>query len=249
VPPPRAAVLLAAGEGRRLGGDKPLARLRGRPLAWYPLSVLHLLGAAEFAIVTRRGLAAELRRLAESIAGPASVLVVVNEEPWRENGYSLLLGLEALAAEALVSMSDHVYSPLLAARVADTAPRWSLYRVGCDREPCCVDLDEATKVLEAGGRVAAQSKSLRRWSCVDTGVHAAAPALLLRDAASLLSRRENGVIRLNALVSLLGAMGAASAAPAHGLPWLEVDTPEDLEAAEKGGNRWVVDHVLAWLHA
>jgi 1L-myo-inositol 1-phosphate cytidylyltransferase len=145
---PRLAAVLAAGEARRLGGRKPLARLHGRPLAWYPVSVLHLLGAAEFIVVTRPDLAPELRGLVESVAGSGSATVVVNNEPWRENGYSLLLAAREAgpAATLWVSMSDHVYSPLLAARVAAQHPGRG-YTVACDREPCCIDTGEATRVL------------------------------------------------------------------------------------------------------
>jgi len=245
--PLRAAVLLAAGEGRRLGGRKPLARLRGRPLAWYPVSVLHLLGVTEFVVVTRRELAAEMRRLVETVAGPGSAMVVVNTEPWRENGHSLLLGLREIAwSPAAVSMSDHVYSPRLAARVAAHRWPWAEYVTGCDREPCCVDTGEATRVLAMEPREEAHGKHLERWTCIDTGVHAAYPGPLLAEAAVRARRR--GVLSLNALLDTTAKMGAAATAPAHGLPWLEVDTPLDLEEAEKGRNRWVVDHVLEWLY-
>ena len=242
------AVLLAAGEGRRLGGRKPLARLRGRPLAWYPVSVLHLLGVTEFVIVTRGELASELRGLVEMVAGAGSAVVVVNREPWRENGYSLLLGLREADGEAvLVSMSDHVYSPRLAARVAATAYPWALYVTGCDASPCCVDTDEATKVLAAGPVEVAHGKGLPRWTCIDTGVHLARSGPLLLEAARLTCRLNEGVLGLNSLLDTLARLGMASTSRVDGLPWLEVDTPGDLEEAESGRNRWVVDHVLEWL--
>ena len=65
----RTAIVLAAGEGRRLGGRKIFVKVRGRPLIWYPLTVLHLIGVGEFFIVTRREYISDLSRVVSSIAG------------------------------------------------------------------------------------------------------------------------------------------------------------------------------------
>ncbi len=248
---PRTAVLLAAGAGERLGGRKPLRPLLGRPLAWYPVSVLHLLGVSEFIVVTVRGLAGELRGLVESVAGRGSASIVVNEEQWRENGWSLLLGAwEAGVDTAMVSMSDHVYSPLVAARVADALPGDGGYVVGCDAEPGWVDVGEATRVLAEPPLAASIGKGLEPWSCIDNGVHALGlDTLTLREAAALVSGLRGGVVRLNELLSVLASRGRlVRVADCTGLPWLEVDTPRDLERAEKGPGRRVVEHVLGWLH-
>ena len=247
---PRTAILLAAGAGERIGGRKPLRKLLGRPLAWYPVSVLHLLGVSEFVVVTTRGLAGELRGLVESVAGRGSARVVVNEEQWRENGWSLLLGAgEAGAGEAVVSMSDHVYSPLVAERVAASPPSRG-YVVGCDAEPGWVDVSEATRVLAEPPLAAAVAKGLEPWSCIDNGVHALRlDPLILREAAALVSGQRGGVVRLNELLTALASRGRlVYVADCTGLPWLEVDTPGDLERAEKGPGRRVVEHVLHWLH-
>ncbi len=247
----RTAVLLAAGEGRRLGGRKPLVGLRGRPLAWYPVSVLHLLGVVEFIVVTRGQLARELRRLVEEVAGPGSAQVVVNSEPWRENGWSLILGLEEACSgspcSTMVSMSDHVYSPRLAARLLYfQGPRG--YLVGCDREPQFIDTGEATRVSAVGGVVTRMSKRLRHWFCADTGVHRVErlPPGILEEAAR--TGGEWPVARLAGLVSSLGSIGLAWTVDVTGLPWTEVDTPEDLREAEEGERSRVVDEVLSWLH-
>jgi molybdopterin-guanine dinucleotide biosynthesis protein A len=41
IPEPPVGVVLAGGLGRRLGGDKAIVELEGRPLALYPLEALH----------------------------------------------------------------------------------------------------------------------------------------------------------------------------------------------------------------
>ncbi|BES80895.1 NTP transferase domain-containing protein [Pyrodictium abyssi] len=246
----RYAVLLAAGLGTRLGGPKPLVRLHGRPLAWYPLSVLHLVGASEACIVTRSELASELRGLAESIYGSGSVHVVVNSEPWRENGYSLVLASRLCPCPGdepvYVSMSDHVYSPLVPARLE--APRWALYSIAGDREPVYVDADEATKILAVGGIGYAVGKGLRLWSHVDMGVHAARLGAI-RETAELVMAGSQGVLGLNMLTDTIARLGGLHVSEASGLPWTEIDTPMDLEEAEKGPRRRVVEHVLSWFRS
>ncbi len=246
--PPRVALLLAAGEARRLGGRKPLVRVAGRPLAWYPLAVLHLLGAREAVVVARRDLAGELRALAESVYGPGSVDVVVNTEPWRENGYSLLLGLQRLQGEpALVTMSDHLYTPLLPARLGEPPGGRGGYRVACDREPRFVDVEEATKVKTLGRLVAEVSKAAEPWACIDTGVHLA--HLRPEDAAEHASTLGE-VVKLNSLLTEIAVRaGVVEAEPLEGAPWTEVDTPEDLHAVEKGERSRVLREVLRWLHS
>ena len=245
----RYAVLLAAGLGTRLGGPKPLVRLHGRPLAWYPLSVLHLVGASEVCIVTRSELASVVRELAGSIYGSGSVNVVVNSEPWRENGYSLVLASWLCPCPrdepVYVSMSDHVYSPLVPARLE--APRWALYSIAGDSEPAYVDADEATKILAANGIGYAVGKELRLWSHVDMGVHATRLGAIL-EAARLVMAENQDVLGLNMLTDMLARLGGLHVSEASGLPWTEIDTPMDLEEAEKGSRRRVVEHVLSWLH-
>ena len=240
-------VVLAAGEGRRLGGRKPLVKLHGRPLAWYPLSILHLAGAAEAIVVARPGLEAELERVAASVYGSSAVEVVVNTEAWRENGYSLLLALERLGCgEALVSMADHVYHPAIPFRLLDAAPAWAAYTVSCDLEPCCIDTGEATLVQATPPLLHRSSKHLPRWRCVDAGVHLAQRPRSVGEAAATAASRD-GRLGLSGLVTSLAHLGEAAVAEFRGLPWLEVDTPRDLWEAERGTGRSVVLEVLSWL--
>jgi molybdopterin-guanine dinucleotide biosynthesis protein A len=53
IPEPPVGVVLAGGLGRRLGGDKAIVELEGRPLALYPLEALHEV-CDEVAVVAKR---------------------------------------------------------------------------------------------------------------------------------------------------------------------------------------------------
>src|SRR3954463_162362 len=52
-PEPPVGVVLAGGLGRRLGGDKAIVELEGRPLALYPLEALHEV-CDQVAVVAKR---------------------------------------------------------------------------------------------------------------------------------------------------------------------------------------------------
>ncbi|ABM80022.1 NTP transferase domain-containing protein [Hyperthermus butylicus] len=246
---PRLAVLLAAGLGTRLGGKpKPLLRVAGRPLAWYPLSVLHLAGAREACIVTRSEIADELRGLASSIYGGGSVTVVVNPEPERENGYSLLLAATEcpllVSEPAYVSMTDHIYSPLIPVR-AGYSVQTGYYMIAGDSEPCCIDIDEATFVKAVLPRGYDVGKGIAWWTHVDTGVHVYA-----LDSSELQAVAAGEyTVKLNTITSRLAQRGRLLVADVSCLPWTEIDTPRDLEEAERGQRRWVIRHVEEWLRS
>ncbi len=241
----RTAIVLAAGEGRRLGGRKIFVKVRGRPLIWYPLTVLHLIGVSEFFIVTRREYISDLSRVVSSIAGSNSFDIIVNEEVWRENGHSLVLGLKRLGPRhAIVSMSDHVYSPVIPLRVAAGYRGWEVYSVGCDAAPGYVDVDEATKISATPPLLHSVGKGLESWLCIDVGVHAVHDARYMANEALFAYKR--GVLRLNTLVRHVASKKVVRVEIFKGIPWTEIDTPRDLEEAEKGVRRGVIDHVISW---
>ncbi|HET6577871.1 MAG TPA: NTP transferase domain-containing protein [Gemmatimonadales bacterium] len=94
-----AAVILAAGGGRRFGGRKLLAPLHGRPLVAYVLELVRR--ACDVGLVTGGHLvmAGGDAALAE-LARAAGVRTVANDAPDRGLSSSLRLGLAALGADA-----------------------------------------------------------------------------------------------------------------------------------------------------
>jgi CTP:molybdopterin cytidylyltransferase MocA len=105
------ALVLAAGEGRRFGGDKLEARLRGRPLLDHVLEVVRAArarGLLEGGVVVLRVGAAAAARVEAAGLEPAE-----NAEPAAGLSRSLKLGLDRLealpgapAAAAMVFLAD-----------------------------------------------------------------------------------------------------------------------------------------------
>lgn len=115
-------IVLAAGEGRRFGGPKQLAELRGRPLVEHALAAMFAVPAIE-RIVVVLGAEAGLIRDQADLDG-ADVVVA---EDWREGiSASLRVGVAALAdAEAVVVLlaDQPLITPQVIAAVVDLADR------------------------------------------------------------------------------------------------------------------------------
>ena len=106
-----AGLVLAAGEGRRFGGPKQLARLDGRPLVEHALAAL---AGLDRVVVVLGAHAADVRRDAD--LGAAEVVVC---DDWAEGmSASLRAGLEALRGEeeVVIVLADQ---PFITAAVVE----------------------------------------------------------------------------------------------------------------------------------
>ena len=249
---PRIAVILAAGSGTRIGYPKAVLEVLGSPLITYPLSVLQIVGVKMFCIVTRRDLASRVEEHAvETLGSPHDFTIVINDEPERENGFSLLLAARecpwGLYEPAFISMVDHIYPPLLAQRVAMSGSNHNKYYViGGDREALYVDEEEATKLLvDASMAIRRLGKSISSWTHLDTGLHLAY-RFAVELSYELLGRPYR--VALNDLTSTLALHGMLYLADVSGIPWKDIDTREDLESIERGSSRAVLDTVREWVY-
>ncbi len=228
------AVILAAGAGTRLrrGADdppKPLTELLGLTLVERAVRSCCAAGVEDFVVVVGyRGdeLAPYLRTLGEDIGVR---LRVAESRDWElGNGASALACEPYVTGEFFVIMSDHVFAPQFLDRLLERDDERRACALVVDRDLDNIrDLPEATKVRLGNGRITAIGKQLTSFDAVDTGVFLCQPALFdaLRQAA------ERGRHAFGDAVQLLAARGEVSWAPAAGLFWQDIDTPEDLDFA------------------
>ncbi|RLF06389.1 MAG: hypothetical protein DRK00_01745 [Thermoprotei archaeon] len=244
------ALILAAGLGTRLGalakGAKFSVEVRSRPLISYPLTSLLLAGVERIHVVVNPSGMERLERVLASLGYADFVNVVVNEEPWRENGYSLLVGASQLDADSFfVSMSDHIYPIELPMRLREVAEAWrdAAVVVAGDRAPSYINVREAT-LIDAGGGLEVKriGKSLERWDFVDAGV------FIMRREVIRVAREiacERDVVKLSDIVNAAVERGMrAVVADITGIPWTEVDTPEDYFLVNSGPRSVVVEEVI-----
>jgi molybdenum cofactor cytidylyltransferase len=128
-------IVLAAGEGRRFGGTKQLARLRGRPLLSYPVEAMLSVPAIWPVVVVLGHAAAEIRAAVE--LGDAEP-VVCSDWPDGQSA-SLRAGIAALGDvdAAVVTLGDQPFiTPQVIAGVLDIDDRYhDAVRATYDGEP------------------------------------------------------------------------------------------------------------------
>ena len=241
-PAPR-ALILAAGVGQRLGTDhasgqhppKALLRFAGRSLLARHLAILRGLGVHDVTLVLGYGEAAIRAELRALGGDPAAV--VVNPDFRRGSVISLHAGRAVLRGGAPVILmdADVLYDARLLARLLGSAlPNCLL--LDRDIEPG----DEPVKLCIARGQIVDFHKRPSRpyqWHGESVGFFRLAPDA----AAELAARAEDYVasgrggmeyeepIRDMILASPPGRFGFEDIS---GLPWTEIDFPEDVAKAQ-----------------
>jgi nicotine blue oxidoreductase len=173
-----AGILLAAGEGRRFGGVKALARVDGRLLVEHTLAMLRD-GGCEPVVVVLGAAAGDVRRTADLDGGH-----VVVAERWREGqSESLRAGLAAAtgSAAAVVALVDQPW--IGAAAVHRLIEEWRAGATvvvatydGAPRNPVLFDASTWAELSAAltgdeGGRswLRAHPELVAAVDCSDTG--------------------------------------------------------------------------------
>ncbi|MEQ1871592.1 MAG: NTP transferase domain-containing protein [Vicinamibacterales bacterium] len=227
-------VILAAGTGTRLAdarGDvpKPLMPVAGVPLIRHALD--HALSAGcEDAVIVIGHDAARVRAAIEALHHPLALTFVTTPDPALPNGVSLLASEPVTRPRFFLQMVDHLFAePTLQALVAEPFAAREGGRVLVDGAPVNLDLDDATKVQLVGRRVLAIGKGLEQWDAIDAGCFALTHAVYdaLRKAPAGEPRSVSSGMRQLVLD------GALTAVDVRGVPWMDVDTPADREAAER----------------
>lgn len=235
----RAAVILAAGTGTRLQAQavsKCLVEVSGRPLLLWILEAVRDAGF-ERAVLVLGDRSEEVRATLRSLPQPLPLPLrtVVAADARLGNGATARAaeqGLESDDASFALLMGDHLIGAEHLRRVLRRARSCAgaavLGTAPVDAEQ--IDLDDATKVaLDDGGRITAINKQLEHYDGIDTGVFVYDREIF----ACLAAAAKEGQHALTAGNALLASRGLLYAAPVGRLRWQDVDTPQDLAAAER----------------
>lgn len=232
--PARDAVVLAAGNGDRFQNgtrhSKLLHSVAGQPLILRTLHSAASAGITSFEIVL--GYEADDVRAVVERGAPRGTAVhfTFNPEWHLENGVSALAVRDRLLSRRFaLLMGDHLFeAPVLARlRTLRTAADESILAV--DTRPASAELAaEATKVRLDGDRIVAIGKDLEHYDALDTGLFVCAPVLF--DA--LAEARTSGDTTLSGGIRQLAARRLMRAADVGTALWQDIDTMDDLEAAE-----------------
>jgi choline kinase len=226
------ALILAAGDGGRLqpltdAVPKPLLVLRGRPIIHHVLESLSVAGVTEATIVVGY-LGGQIRTALDAAHVYGMTLRFVENDAYElDNARSIWAARDAMPREGgfVLAMGDHLVAPALVAALVDGADRRC--RLAVDRavrdDPRAA---EATRALVREERVIDLGKDIDRWNALDTGAFWCTPRVFeaitpeLRDGEA------------GAVFASLARSGELDAVDVTGRRWIDIDTAEDLRAAE-----------------
>lgn len=233
---PRTGVVLAAGYGSRLTGlarrtdPKPLTPVAGRPLLFRTLDNLQRAGCERVVIVLGYGAEAIQTALHERYEGSLRLRFAHNDRYDLSNGLSVLAARSHLDGPFVLTMADHVLGDTLmqTVRMHTPPPRGATLLV--DRKVDTIfDMDDATKVQVANGRVQAIGKGLTTYNAIDTGVFMCTQHLMeaLQHVAT-----EKGDASLSDGIERLASNGRMHALDIGDGFWQDIDNAEMLAHAE-----------------
>jgi len=232
-----AAVILAAGEGRRLrvrgrSAPKPLTRLAGLSLGERCVCGLLAAGVRRFVVVLGHE-AAQVRSHFEGIARrrDCEIRFVVAEE-WRRGNGSSALAARAVVGDQpfILTMVDHLLPSAMIEAVLASPPSAGEIVLAVDGcKEAILDPEDLTKVCRRNNRVTAIGKDLTEWDAGDTGLFYCTEALF----PALERARDRGVHALTDGVRECMEAGGVRAIDVSGQPWIDVDTPEARAEAER----------------
>lgn len=227
---PRQTVILAAGNGARLGAlgheiPKPLLQVGGRPLIEHALDQAAQAECEEAIVVLGHG-ADQLRGALAGLKTPLRILPVLNPDYHLPNGMSLLAAEPYADQRFFLQMADHVFNAPVLGRLTDPSLD-GVARLLVDHAPRDLDEADATKVRILEGRVTAIGKEVLPYDAVDAGCF-----LLDRRVFTALRAVSGESASVSAGMEQLAAVRALAPVPLQGVTWVDVDTQADWHRAE-----------------
>mgnify|MGYP000362531307 CR=1 FL=1 len=242
----REGIILAAGRGTRLRDyirvPKPLAPLGRFRLIHFPIFSLKVAGVEKLIMVVRR---VALRFVSKLLGHDRDIehVVVVNEMPYRENGYSLYLGIENTGGRFFfVSMADHIYPPKVPQKLLRDLDVDTDILVAADSMPRFIDIREATKIFVESGRVKRIGKNIHRFQYIDAGLFIMNRSIR-RLVASLVKEFE--ILRVSDIINHAIDDGyIVRVSDITGLPWIDVDTPKEINKVLYGEASLLINTII-----
>ena len=229
-------VILAAGDGGRLVPftqqiPKPLVPVVGKPMIDYTLESLAKAEIRDLILVI--GYRAEMLKqyLGDGSHLGFRVQFVHNPAFAAGNALSLFAARPTLRAETfLLIMADHLISPALLKKALKYESKDCALCVDYHPHPFLVE--EATRVwVEGQNRILKIGKNLEKWNAIDTGVF-----ILNREIFKGIEKvlRKTRDCRMSEAMTWLIEKGqGVKACDVTGTFWFDVDTPHDLDQAER----------------
>ena len=226
--PSRDAIILAAGQGRRLlpyteACPKCLLDVGGTTILEHQVAALRSQQVDRITVVT-----GYLGHQVRQLLGPHVRYVENTQFATTSSMYSLWLARDAATEGCIILNADVLFHVgILQALRASPHPD----ALALDYEAALAE--EETKVLVVGERVQSLGKSLPRGDAENVGMlkfSAAGSRVLFATIQALLQQNHRQVMVPYAMHAMAPTYFLA-AVSVHGLPWIEIDFPEDYQRA------------------
>jgi CDP-L-myo-inositol myo-inositolphosphotransferase len=232
IPPPKQALILAAGLGSRQkenGTSKPLIPLLGLTLIERIILTAKKAGISDFLIVVGYNGDKIRKHLADGRKLGVKLDYVVNDEWKRGNSISVLKAREFFHESFILLMADHIFDHEILNK---------LLKATIQQDECilCVDgkmhkyldLEDATKVVVTDGRIIDIGKELIHYNGIDTGIFLCTPAIFDALDESI----ANGNESLSGGINILANKEKMKALDVSDKYWIDVDNGKALKNAE-----------------
>lgn len=231
------AVILAAGRGERLlpltaDSPKPLAPVLGKPLLEHVIQTLREVGVKDIIVVTGYLGHKIVRRFGDGSEFGVHIRYVRNPTHDNGNAVSLRVSQDLLAEDEpfLLLMSDHCVDEKMVQRAIRCIQHEPLLCV--DRQPFySPQIEDATKVfVNSKGYVTDIGKAINSWNGFDTGIFLLDHTIF--KVEECIERTKRRVTISDCMRRLVQDGNPLWACDVSGLPWLDIDTPDDVKFAE-----------------
>ncbi len=229
------AVILAAGEGSRIGAErrgipKPLIRLLGLSLIERVICTVRDQGIRDFVVVLGYRAKQIMTHLGKGERLGVNIQYALSNQ-WREgNGSSLLAARDYVSGRFLLLMADHLFDGRIIHRLLQSEPGEGETLLIVDSAPRgYIDMNDATRVEIQERKIRRLGKGMERYDAVDTGIFLCDDNIFvhLERAISL------GDCSLTGGMNELARKGLLRPLDATGLFWIDIDTDPALKRAEK----------------
>jgi len=232
-------VLLAAGLGSRLGAlterlPKALVSVAGDPLIAHAIRFAQRTSPREIVVVG--GFRFDL--LAAELAGRAAPVTLIENPSFRDgNLVSLFAARPRVDEDFLLMNVDHIYRPAIAALAAAPIAGVTAF-IDTDRS---LGTDDMKVQRDGAGCVGRIAKTLTSFDCGYVGMTRVPAADLDRywDAAAAVLTSDGRAVHVERVLARLAESDRPPACrdiSGHG--WLEVDTADERDAAERSLRAW-----------
>lgn len=223
------AVILAAGMGSRLCRVlgctcKQVVRIHSLELIMYPLVSLWRSGIKHFVVVTNPANYHLIDNVLQRYSDLMDITYKLEINPYIDtgNGNSALIGLKRFKNPVILSVSDHIYPPIMPSKLLECINKEADIIVLGDPKPVLVDAGEATKIAVEKDMVLSASKNLKQYDYIDTGIF-----IFKRPDRVVALFESSKPLKLAEIVSSKKIVSRVC--EVNGAIWKDIDVFEDLE--------------------